>query len=132
MSEKKLFEEFLEKEKKVEDINEIRRLVIEAHEMMLNIILRDLDATSAQELQDAFEEYKKVEEEIFKETGDCTIIDLRERIPDNLWHNMIHPEENPQESQINMDGMADEIWEQYQKEKEEEELEEARKNNKIN
>jgi len=135
MSEKKLFEKILDDQESFEEDKgaiKARELCLEVHEELLNLVLVNFGQEEAEVLQAAFEEYKKVEAEVFKELGGKTTLDdVRARIPDNLWLDIINPD-NILPKEVTEGISFDEIWEAVKEELDKEELEEAKKNNKIN
>ncbi|MEA1925949.1 MAG: hypothetical protein U9M90_01740 [Patescibacteria group bacterium] len=136
MSEKKLFEKILSDQEKFDSeqvSSEIRREFVESEEAILNHILSKASPEEAENIQRDYDEYKKIEREIYAEKGEeMTTKDIKERIPNNFWAEMMYSET----SSANIKDLKlpdfDVIWEKHIKEKDEEELREAKEKKRIN
>jgi hypothetical protein len=134
MSEK-MFEKILSEQEKFdseENHSEVRDEILESEEMILNHILKEANPKEAEDIQESYNEYKKVEQEIYdKKGGEITIDDIKERIPDNLWIKIAHSKFSPDIKDKKFPEFED-IWRKYEEEKNEEELEKAKEKGKIN
>ncbi len=131
----KMFEKILADQKKVDSeqaSSEARKGILGSGEIILNHILAKASPKEAEDIQKSYDEYKKVEQAIYDEKGDnMRISDIKKRIPNNLWIKM-YSEISP----VNIKDMKfpefNTIWEKYEKDKSEKELEEAKEKNRIN
>lgn len=141
MSKEKMFESILRDQKKYGEEKEagdkrlaVRQSVSEGYENILNERLKKLPEQEAQKLQDDYEKYLKAEKEVFEEKGGGTSLDdIKEKLPEeNLWIKILEEMgiNNEDLEKLNLPSF-DEIWKEYEKQKTEEKLKKAKKDNKI-
>lgn len=135
MSEK-MFERILSEQKKSEseqDSLKNREEISESEEEFLNHILAEASPEEVENIQKGYDEYRKIEQEIYDEKGgETTIEDIKERIPDNLWIKIMYSEIPPANIKDMKLPEFDAIWEKYEKEKDEKEFKEAKEKGRIN
>jgi len=115
MNEDKLFKKILPVQKNIEEQQEYAeflKLQEEADCKLLDLVLAKSSPEEAQDIQDAFEEYKKVRSEVLDEKGvsGTGIEDIKALIPDNLWIKLVYDQLRNNTPEVDFD----EIWKNIQ------------------
>ena len=125
-----MFKKVLSEQRELGTKEEIRKHLqeqVEFERKELDKLLLELDTKEAQQMQDAFVEYKRVMWELFEqESKYIDAADIEKIVPENLWAKKVLAE-------AEANGVDfDEMWENIQKKLREEANERAKKDTSIN
>lgn len=139
MSENKFVKNILNYQENLDNAAETRKMFLEAQDLIFQSVMSAVDSEKEKvKIEGAYEEFLKVEAEVFREKGEAaTIDDIKKIIPENYWIELIESNRDVGISKIDFDkawkGIADNLdWDEIKRNTLEEELKEAKKKGRIN
>ena len=139
MSEDKFVKNMLNYQENLDSVAEARKVFLEGHDLIFQSVMNSVDSKKRKiKIKEAYEEFLKVEAEVFGEKGDAaTIDDIKKIIPENYWIELAESGINPDDSKVDFDkiwkGVTEKLdWDEIKRNALDEELKEAKKKGQIN